>query len=331
MEIRKIGNSGIQAPAIALGCWAIGGGPWWGGESEDAESIRTIHAALDQGITLFDTAPIYGFGRSEEVVGKALLGRRDKAVIATKCGLWWGSEAGSFFFEQDGHKVTRCLRPETIRVEVEDCLRRLQTDYIDLMQTHWQAVEPDLTPIADTMACLMDLKKQGKIRAIGVSNASTAQMDEYRAAGELDSDQPRYSLLDRAIEADVLPYCLQNNISVLAYSPLEQGLLTGKIGMDYQPSETEFRNLLPWFRPANRQRVLDMLATWKPLTDEYQCTLAQLAIAWTIAQPGLTFALCGARKVKNVEENVKAGLLRLDAAHIARMRRDVEALGKPLD
>lgn len=328
MITRTIGNSGIEASAIALGTWAIGGGPWWG-ETDDAVSIRAIHTALDRGINLLDTAPVYGFGRSEEVVGRALQGKRDQAVLATKCGLWWADKQGSYHFSLDGKDVNRCLRPETIRIEVEQSLRRLRTDYIDLYQTHWQAMEADPTPIADTMACLMELKKEGKIRAIGVSNVTPEQIEEYCAAGSLDAVQPRYSMLDRAIEDDLIPCCQKLELSTLVYSPLEQGLLTGKIGMEATFDETSFRNNLPWLKPVNRSRVLDLLAGWQDIISAYDCTMAQLVIAWTIAQPGITFALCGARKPENVIDNAGAGELALSSDHLARMRSDVEALGEP--
>ena len=328
MQYRSIGQTDMKASCVAFGAWAIGGGPWWG-PSDDAESIRTIQAAIDAGINLIDTAPLYEYGKSEELIGRAIRGRRDKVLIATKCGLWVKDKRGSEWFTQGEHVVMRSLRPDTIREEIEGSLQRLGIDCIDLYQTHWPAMEPDKTPIADTMACLMKLKEQGKIRAIGASNVTTADMDEYRAAGQLDACQPRYSMLDRKIEADVLPYCHRHGVSVLAYSPLEQGLLTGKIGMDRQLTADEFRNMIPWFRPANRQKVLAMLDGWKDLCAAYACTLSQLVIAWTVAQPGLTIALCGARRVANVLENVKAGDLKLDAATVARMRRDVEALGQP--
>ena len=328
MQQRELGSSGIQASVVAFGAWAIGGGPWWG-PTDDTESIRAIHAALDAGINLIDTAPVYGFGRSEEVIGKALKGRRDRAVIATKCGLWWDDDTGVIHFEQLGFKVRRTLDPRTIRIEVESSLKRLGTDHLDVLQTHWQAPEAFKTPIADTMACLMDLKQQGKIRSIGASNVTTAEMTEYRRCGALDVCQPRYSLLDRRIEADVLPYCHKNKISTLVYSPLEQGLLTGKIGMDKIFTEDEFRNRIAWFKSANRQRVLAMLAGWKDLTDKYRCTIGQLVIAWTVAQPGVTCALCGARKAVDAVENAGAGDLRLDADDLARIRRDAEALGAP--
>ncbi len=326
MQYREIGTSGIRASVVGLGTWAIGGGTWWG-ETDDAASVHAIQAAIDVGMNLLDTAPIYGFGRSEEVVGKAIAGRRDKVVLATKAGLWWDDNRGSFWFELEGHRIHRSIRPDTIRIELEASLKRLGTDRIDLYQTHWQAMPPDQTPIAETMACLMDLQKQGKIRAIGVSNAAPADMDQYLACGRIDANQPRYSMLDRTIEADLAPYCAQHQISVLAYSPLEQGLLTGKIGMDRTFTAGEYRNNLPWLKPANRQRVLTMLDGWKDLCAGYQCTLGQLVIAWTVAQPGITFALCGARQIAQVQENAKAGALVLKPADVARMRRDVEALG----
>lgn len=329
MRMRKIGTTDIEASVVALGTWAIGGGPWWG-ESDDRRSIDAIHAALDAGVNLIDTAPVYGWGRSEEVVGRAIKGRRDQVVLATKCGLWWHDDRGPLFFELEGRSVRRCLRPETISKEVEDSLRRLGTDYIDLYQTHWQSPEPENDPIADTMACLLKLKEQGKIRAIGASNVDVSQIKEYQTKGVLDAVQPRYSMLDRAIEAELLPYCLEERISTLVYSPLEQGLLTGTITMDRTFTPGEYRNNIPWFAPVNRRKVLAMLALWHPLTEEYRCSLAQLVIAWTVAQPGVTFALCGARKPEHSRHNAVGGTLVLDAEDIRTMRRDVEALGAPL-
>jgi len=326
MTYREIGNSKIKASIIGLGTWAIGGGTWWG-DTDDAQSIKTIQAAIDSGTNLIDTAPAYGFGRSEEVVGKAIKDRRSKAVLSTKCGLWWNTDEGSPFFEIDGRKVNRSLMASTIRQEIEMSLKRLDTDYIDIYHTHWQAIEPCLTPISETMECLMALKKEGKIRSIAVSNATPEQMDEYQKYGELDANQPRYSMLDRAIEADLVPYCIKNNISILAYSPLEQGLLTGKIGMDYKISAGEARNNISWFEPDKRKLVIDMLAGWENLTKKYSCTLSQLVIAWTVAQPGITHALCGARKLHQIEENSKAGELVLETADIACIRADVERLG----
>ena len=295
--------------------------------------MRTIQAALDLGLNLIDTAPGYGWGRSEQVVGRALKGRRDKAVVATKCGIWWEDSRGSYFADLDGRKVNRSLRPDTIQIEVEHSLRRLDIDCIDLYQTHWPSAPPDFTPIADTIAVMLKLKEQGKIRAIGVSNVSLDELKENVRCGAIASDQFRYSMLHREAEQDILPYCAQNNIGTLTYMSLEQGLLTGKVGMDRQFAPGEFRSNSAWndwFIPANRQRVLNLLASWRDLTNKYHCTLSQLVIAWTAAQPGVTHVLAGARNHTQLSENAKAGELELQPADLMRIRKDVTALGEPV-
>jgi methylglyoxal reductase len=206
-------------------------------------------------------------------------------------------------------------------------------DYIDLLQCHRPAKPPENTPIPETMACLMDLKDQGKIRAIGVSNVSLEQLEAYRATGDLASDQFRYSLIFRNHEADILPYCAENNIATITYMSLEQGLLTGKVGMDRVFKDDDFRknagDWLPWFKLENRQRLLDMFAGWADLTEKYCCTIAQLVIAWTAAQPGATHVLCGTRTVEQGIENAEAGAVELDHDDIQRIRDDAIALGDP--
>lgn len=328
MQYRTLGKTNMSASVVALGTWAIGGGPWWG-DSDDNQSIKAIQAAIDAGVTMIDTAPAYGWGHSETIVGKAIKGQRDKVILSTKCGLWWKDDRGSSFFEMGDKHVKRCLLPETILVELEDSLKRLGTDYIDLYHTHWQSLEPDKYPIEDTMGCLLKLKEEGKIRAIAASNVDLNHIKQYQAAGILDAIQPKYSMLDREIEKEILPYCHAHSISALAYSPLEQGLLTGKIGMNQTFPEGAFRNNIPWFRPVNRRKVLNMLEGWSDLLPKYNCSLSQLVIAWTMAQDGITFVLCGARKEAHVKDNVGAGDLELEAADLSRIRRDVEALGAP--
>lgn len=330
MNYRPLGHTSIQVSTIAFGTWSAGGGPWWG-ETDENEAIRAIQVSLDAGVNLIDTAPMYGFGRAEELIGRAIRGRRDQVVIATKCGLWWQDARGSLWFEHQGRPIYRSLRPDTIRLELEQSLQRLGVDYIDLYQTHWPSVPPDFTPIAETMACLMELRDQGKIRAIGVSNVTPTQIEEYLAVGPVAACQPRYSMLDRRIERDLLPFCIEHHIATLVYSPLEQGLLTGRIGMDRSCSPGEYRNMIPWFRPANRRRVLDLLESWRDLCETHRCTVGQLVLAWTIAQPGVTSALVGARKVAHAEENAAAGDVSLSREELARMRRDVERLGEPTE
>ena len=333
MRYRPLGTSGVDASIVGLGTAAIGGGDTFEGPN-DNESVKAIHAAIDSGVTLIDTAPSYGWGHSEEVVGRAIKGRRDQVVIATKCGVWWEDERGSYNGVKDGRKNYVSLRPDTITIEVEDSLKRLGVDTIDLLQCHKPAKPPEDTPIAETMGCLMDLKDQGKIRAIGVSNVSLDQLDAYREAGDLASDQFRYSMILRDREADILPYCAQHNIATLTYWSLEQGLLTGKVGLDRVFREDDFRNTaeawLPWFKLENRQRLLDMFAGWADLTEKYDCTIAQLTIAWTAAQYGATHVLCGIRTVEQGIQNAGAGAVELEADEIQRIRDDLVALGEPV-
>lgn len=333
MKHRPLGNSGLNASVIGLGTWVLGGGSVWGQDTNDTESIRTIHAALDAGINFIDTAPAYGWGRSEEVVGKAIKGQRDKVILATKCGLWTDDDRGSFFTEFDDRIMRRSLRPDTITIEIERSLRRLGVDCIDLYQVHWPSVPPDFTPVADTMACLLKLRDAGKIRAIGVCNVSPAELEDYLRRGAVVSNQFRYSMLHRDPERDILPLCARHGLATLTYMSLEQGLLTGMVGMDRVFSKDEFRSngaWNPWYLPANRRRVLDLLDAWCGLTRRYQCTLAQLVIAWTATQPGVTHVLCGARRVEQAKENAAAGNLQLAPEDIQQKRRDVEALGEPV-
>lgn len=332
MRYRPLGMSGIQASVVGMGTWVTGGGAVWGEDPSDEESVRAIHAALDLGVNLIDTAPAYGWGRSEEVVGRAIRGRRDQVVIATKCGLWWKDERGAYFSDLNGKPIRRSLRPDTIQIEVEESLRRLGTDSIDLYQTHWPATEPEKTPIADTMACLMRLKDQGKIRAIGCSNVSVEELEEYDSSGDLSSNQFRYSILYREPERDILPYCERRGIATLTYMSLEQGLLTGRIGMDRKFGKDEWRSneaWMAWYKPENRRKVLDMLDGWRPLAEKHSSTLAQLVIAWTAAQPGVTHVLCGARTASQIAETAAAADLSIAPEDLDRMGGDAERLGRP--
>lgn len=332
MKHLPLGDSGLNSSVIGFGAWAIGGGAVWGGTSDDAESIRTIQTALDAGINLLDTAPAYGWGHSERLIAKAIEGRRDDVLLATKCGLWWDDERGSYFTEFNGKNIYRSLRPDTIAIEVERSLTDLATDRIDLYQIHWPAVEPDKTPIADTMAALLKLKDEGKIRAIGVCNLSPAELEEYLSCGAIATHQFRYSMLSREPEKEMLPLCQKHNLATLTYMSLEQGLLTGKIGMDHVFEEGEFRtstDWFPWLAPQNRRRILDMLDRWQPLCDTHQCTLAQLVLAWTLAQPGVTHVLAGARKHHHIRETAAAADLEIPATDLARITADLDSLGEP--
>lgn len=280
MERIEIGASGITTSRIGLGTWAIGG--WMWGGSDEKEAIATIRAAVERGITLIDTAPVYGFGHSEEIVGKALTGGlRDKVEIATKVGLAWTNG-----------KVFRDSRPARIRQEVEDSLRRLKTDVIDLYQVHW----PDLeTPFEDTAEVLEEVRQAGKIRAVGVSNFSPAQMDAFRAVAPLDAVQPPYNLFEREIEADVLPYAARTGLTVLSYGALCRGLLSGRMRADTTFEGDDLRKVDPKFTPPRFASYLQAVEELKALArTRYGKSVLALAVRWVLDQ-GPTIALWGAR------------------------------------
>jgi aryl-alcohol dehydrogenase-like predicted oxidoreductase len=318
--VREIGRSGVTASAVGLGTWAIGG--WMWGGTDERESVAAIQASLDAGVTLIDTAPAYGLGRAEEIVGKALSGRRDKAVIATKCGLVWHTRQGNHFFDQDGRPVHRHLGRESIFHEVEQSLRRLATDYIDLYITHWQ--DPT-TPIEETMRALEDLRAAGKIRAIGASNVNLEELEIYVKIGGLDAIQERFSMLDREIEAQLLPVTTANGVATLSYSSLALGLLSGSIGPERVFSGDDQRRDNPRFSVANREKVARFAEVLTPIAQEHEASIAQIVIAWTLAQPGITFALCGARNPAQALDNARAGTIRLGAEDLARVEAAIAA------
>ncbi|TLP68007.1 aldo/keto reductase [Parasedimentitalea maritima] len=312
MLTRPIGASGIEASVIGLGTWAIGG--WMWGGTDEAKSIEAIQTAVDEGVTLVDTAPAYGQGLAEEIVGKALVGRRNKVVLVTKCGLVWHSQKGNHFFDYDGQPVHRYLGKDAIIYEVEQSLTRLKTDYIDHYITHWQ--DPT-TPIAETMEALETLKQQGKIRSIGASNTSAEDVAAYVAAGQLDAIQEEYSMVKRDIETSLLPLCAENGVSALSYSSLALGLLSGKVGPDREFTGDDQRKDNPRFSMANRQKIATLMVEIAPVADAHNATLAQTVIAWTVQQPGITFSLCGARNADQARENAAAGRIRLSQQDIA--------------
>lgn len=320
MQTRSLGQSGIQASIVGLGTWGMGG--WmWGGTDEQA-AISAIQASIDAGVTLIDTAPAYGLGLSEELVGRAIQGRRDDVILATKCGLTWHTDEGEHFFEEHGKAVYRNLRPDAIRYELEQSLKRLKTDRIDLYQTHWQ---DHTTPIDETMSTLLDLKKEGKIRAIGVSNIALDELERYWRVGPVDVAQEKYSMLDRELEAELLPAFQSRGMALLSYSSMALGLLTGKIGPDRQFTGDDQRRNDPRFSLENRQRVADLLDQFKPIASQYTLTLPQLVIAWTFHQPGVTHVLCGARNAEQALENAHAGTIRLSEDAVSTMNDLVQS------
>jgi aryl-alcohol dehydrogenase-like predicted oxidoreductase len=307
MDYLDIAGLTPRASRVALGTWAIGG--WMWGGSDEAESIRTIHAALDQGITLIDTAPVYGFGRSEEIVGRALSqgAQRKKVLIATKAGLGW-SARGPF----------RNARPERIKHEVDESLRRLRTDTIDLYQIHW----PDPTvPIEETAGAMKELLVAGKIRAIGVSNFDPAQMDAFRRVAPLHTIQPPYNLFERGIETGILPYARRQGIVVLAYGALCRGLLSGKITASPQFSGDDLRKLDPKFQQPRLGEYLAAVGAFdRYARRRYGKDVLALAVRW-ILDRGNTIALWGARRPDQVDAVERVLGWSLDPEAMSRIDR----------
>lgn len=327
MEKKMIGKSGLEASALSLGCWAIGGGEWWG-NNDDQMSIDTICRAVQLGVNWIDTARVYGFGHSEEVVGKALkLLPRRKMILSTKCGIQWYDDGGELHFMKEGHAVRRDLAPKAIRRDLELSLKTMGTEYVDVYYTHWQCKTYGLVPIEETMEELLKMKQEGKIRAIGASNTDLQILEDYIRAGQLDVIQEKLSILDRKSE-ELLPFCEEHGIMLQTYSPIEQGLLAGKASDNYVPKPGEVRDGKTWWRPENIRRVNGMLAGWKDLTEKYQCTLANLCIKWNSMLSSNINVLCGARKVSQIEDIASSLDIALSKEDFERVKQDADAVRK---
>jgi len=305
MEYRQLGTTDLTVSEIGFGGWAMGK-LFWGDDVQDSETTAAIHRALDLGLTLFDTAPVYGDGHSECVLGAALGAHRAEVVVATKCGRVRNAEG----------KLYNDSRPESIRGECEQSLRNLQTDVIDLYQVHW----PDeQVPFEDTMAALMALRDEGKIRHIGCSNFTVPMMRRMMAAGELASLQPPYSLLRRGIEDEILPFCREQGLGVLCYSPLQRGLLTGKYRPGATFPETDSRSRDPLFGEEKLARIAAAVDEMAAMASAYGRTPGQMAVAWVLNQPGVSVALWGAKRPEQIEECAGAAGWKLTAEETTRL------------
>ncbi|HVU95899.1 MAG TPA: aldo/keto reductase [Puia sp.] len=327
MEYRQLGESGVSASVITFGAWAIGGWMWGGSERSDA--VAAIRASYDEGVTSIDTAAVYGQGLSEEIVGEALQGiPRDRVQVMTKFGMRWDLARGDFAFKSQDNAgrpldIYKYGGRESIIKECEDSLRRLRTDYIDVYQQHW----PDVTtPIAETMEALAELQKAGKIRAAGVSNYDVAQMREAEKTIRLASDQVPYSMVRRDIEKELVPYCLEHKKAILAYSPLQRGLLSGKIRPGHRFNEGDNRGDSKYYQGESLNRINAFLDQLRPLAEAKGSTLAQLVIRWTIQRPGITIALVGARDAAQAVQNARASRVELTAEEIAFIDNTLAAL-----
>ena len=311
MHTRILGYSNLQLTTIGLGTWAMGGGDWkfgWGDQDDD-ESIRAIQAGLDAGINWIDTAAIYGHGHAEEVVGRAIKVRRDNVIVATKCGRVW---------EGDSREIQWNLKRESILREVENSLRRLQIDVIDLYQLHWP--QPD-EQIEEGWATLADLVKAGKIRYAGVCNFNLAQLQRAQAIHPVTSLQPPYSMLRREIEPEIVPWCAANRTGILAYSPMQAGLLTGAFTAERASalSAQDWRSRHPMFQPPQLAVNLELVERLRPIAARRGVTMSQLALAWVLRLPEMTSAIAGARSAKQIQETVQAGSITLPPEVVAEI------------
>ncbi len=307
---KTLGNSDLHLTPIGYGAWAIGGGNWefgWGSQ-DDNDSLAAIERALDRGINWIDTAAIYGLGRSEEVVGKALKHRAQKPLVFTKCSMRWDAN----------RQIYRSLKRASLEEEVNASLRRLGVDAIDLYQIHWPNPEDEIEEAWET---LTRFKEQGKVRYIGVSNFNVAQMKRIQKIAPITSLQPPYSLLRRDIEKEILPFCLENNIGVINYSPMVSGLLTGKMTAERVKNlpDDDWRKRSPNFQPPKLDRNLELVEVLREIGKQHNVDPGVVAIAWTLRNPAITAAIVGARRPDQVDGVLPAATFRLSDAEAQRI------------
>lgn len=309
---KRLGNSDLQLTPIGYGAWAIGGGNWefgWGAQDEK-ESLAAIERALDSGLNWIDTAAVYGLGHSEEVVGKALRGRATKPLVFTKCSMRWDAD----------RKIFRSLKRKSLEEELDGSLRRLGVDAIDLYQIHWPNPEDELEEGWETLA---QFQGQGKVRHIGVSNFSVAQMKRVQKIAPIASLQPPYSLLRRDIEKEILPFCQENHIGVINYSPMVSGLLTGKMTAERVRSlpDDDWRKRSPNFQSPKLERNLALAELLKEIGQQHGVEAGVVAIAWTLRNPAITAAIVGARRPDQVDGVLPAATFRLSDAEAQRIEQ----------
>ena len=312
MKKRILGKNGPSLSEIGFGAWAIGG-PWeygWG-LVDDKKSIEAIHRAIELGINWIDTSAVYGLGHSEEVVARALKEKRKDVFLATKCGMVW----------DDSRRVKIHASPKSIIKEIDDSLKRLQTDYIDLYQIHWHDPE---TPVEDSWGTLVRLKEEGKARYIGVCNYDVPLLEKCKAIAPVQSLQPPYSLLRRQIEKDILPYCMKNEMGVVAYSPMQAGLLSGKFDFN-KLAPDDWRRNSKYFQEPYFSKAINFVEKMRPIAEKYKKTVGQLAVAWVLNHPPITSAIVGARTVEQVEGNIGASGFTLVVEDIQLIEKELQA------
>ena len=316
MQTRQLGRGDLNLTTVGLGTWAIGGGDWdfgWG-QQDDKESIAAIRRALDLGINWIDTAAIYGLGHAEEIVAKAITGRRDEVIVATKCGLRWKSGSTTPFGQLDA---------ESVREEAEASLKRLNTEVIDLYQIHWPNPDKD---IEEAWTAIAKLLEQGKVRYAGVSNFNVTQLKRVQAIHPVTSLQPPYNMLEHGVEDEVFEYCVANHIGIVVYSPMKAGLLTGKYTKERVANlpDGDWRRGSDEFKEPRLSVNLNLIEQLKPIAERNDMSLGQLAIAWVLRRPEVTAAIVGARRPQQIEETIEAGDQMLSQQDIKQIQNLLE-------
>ena len=314
----------MKASVISIGAFGIGGGLTWSDTTIDAKGAsELLDAALDIGVNMIDTAPVYGIGASELILGEALKGKRDKFILQTKCALNWRGESEVVEYVRDGKTVCRDLSAKAIRADLEDCLGRLQTDYIDIFITHRQS---EIVSVEETMGELMKMREEGKIRAIGISNASPGRLRDYEKIGQVALAQEKLSLLVQDNKKEYIPLCEEIGTTFQAFSTLQAGSLTGPGAIGRTFPQGDFRNNFKWYSEAMRPHMESLYKGWEPLIEKYNCSYSNLVQAWTLAQSPVINLLVGIRRIESLRDTAKAADIVMDKADIDKMQADAEKL-----
>ena len=325
MQYQKLGNSDLSVSAVALGTWGLGGGSVWSDhDSTVQEAKNLLDACMDHGINYIDTAPVYGTGESERLLGEALKGRRQDFILQTKCSLNWRSEGGNFHYSRDGYTVNNDTRAAAVKRDVEDSLRRMQTDYLDSVVVHYVCKS---FPVEETVGALEDLIREGKIRAYGLSNSQPSDLDAYqRAGGHVSVVQEFFSILSPFHGRDYFPACQKYGTTFQTYGVLEEGFLTSPAFLERTFLKTDIRSRIPWVQESYHEGLRRAFRAWEPLTKAHGCSFAALVEAWALAQYGRMSLLVGMRRPENVEDTVRCLDVKLTPDELAMMEDVVKPI-----
>lgn len=322
MKYQKLGNTEIEVSKVSLGTWGLGGGSVWTDHDSTAEdACHLLDICEEYGINYIDTAPVYGTGASEELLGKALKGRRDHFVLQTKCSLNWRNEGGNFHYSRDGYTVNNDTSFKSVKKDVEDSLTRMNTDYIDSIIVHYVCKD---WPASETQRALEELKKEGKIRTYGLSNSQPSDLEEYQKYGDVSLVQEFFSILSPFHGRDYFPLCEKYNTVFQVYGVLEEGFLTSPEFLDQKFKDTDIRSRIPWVQSREKEVLRNMFELWKPLCEKYQCSYAVLAESWALSQFDNINLLVGMRKESSIKDTVRSTEISLAEEDIKMMEDSVK-------